>query len=74
VTAVAKPASGSTERIAGIIFQRIAAQMGAIAVSEKQWDLAYAGWVENPALFPLVEACIDAAVEIEKHLETGQSG
>lgn len=64
----------TTEQIAGIIFKRIAAQMGGMSVSETQWDLAYQGWIENPALFPLVEACIDAALEIEANLKTTSSG
>ena len=64
----------STEQIAGIMFKRIAAQMGGMSVSPSQWDLAYQGWIENPALFPLVEACIDAALEIEAHLHASKTG
>ena len=55
-----------TKRIARIIFERVAAQMGGFHVADEQWSAAYEGWVENPALFPLVEACIDAAHEIER--------
>lgn len=56
------------------MFKRIAAQMGGMSVSQSQWDLAYQGWIENPALFPLVEACIDAALEIEAHLTATSAG
>lgn len=51
---------------AKMIFERIAAQLGGFPFSGEQWAIAYDGQIENPALFPLVEASIDAAMKIEQ--------
>jgi hypothetical protein len=52
------------ERLAKIIFVRLSAQISGIPVREIHWETAYRGWIENPALFPIVEVCIDTADEI----------
>ncbi len=52
--------------IGRVIFTRIAAQMSGTKLADEHWDVAYDGWIENPALFPLVETCIDAAEEIRR--------
>jgi len=52
------------EQIARIIFMRMASQVSGTKVGGKQWRVAYSGWIENPALFPIIEACVDAAEEI----------
>lgn len=54
------------QRIAEIIFNRVAAQVAGIPLKNSAWSAVYEGWIENPALFPLVEACLDAADEIMK--------
>lgn len=57
------------EMIAKIIFSRMAGQLSNFHVQDKHWDIAYRGWIENPALFPTVEACMDIADEIIHKLE-----
>ena len=67
--------TGATDNIlrqqfAQIIFERLAAQISGLRTKEYYWDAAYQGWVDNPALFPLIEACIDAADQCLNALET----
>lgn len=50
--------------IAKIIFTRMAGQISGFDLSEMHWDIAYKGWIDNPAIFPMVEVCMDAADEI----------
>lgn len=59
--------------VAKIIFVRMAGQISGIAVTDKHWETAYKGWVGNPALFSMVEACMDAANDILRMLKTTKS-
>lgn len=52
------------QQIAEIIFMRFTAQVAGVRVKDDAWSVAHRGWIENPALFPLVEVCLDAADEI----------
>lgn len=54
--------------IAKIIFDRISAQISGVKVTDTYWDAAFEGWLDNPALFPMIESCIDASEEICKFI------
>lgn len=57
------------EAVAKIMFLRFAGQLSNNLVRDEHWKIAYQGWIENPALFPVVETCMDAADEIIRKLE-----
>lgn len=57
------------ELVAKIIFSRMAGQLSSFNIRDSHWTIAYQGWIENPALFPAVETCMDIADEILRRLE-----
>ncbi len=63
--------------MAKIIFERLASQISGISISQESWEAALQGFRCDPHLFPLVEACFDAAIAIhflcfETHNESGE--
>lgn len=58
-------APGSDAELAAkIIFFRVSGQLSGLRITDKIWAEAASGWREQPELFPVVEACFDAATEI----------
>ena len=54
--------------VAKIIFLRLAAQVSSTSVTDQIWSEGVEGFRRQPELFPLIEACVDAAGEILDHL------
>lgn len=61
--------SAMRSEVARIIFFRLDEQISGEHITEKAWARLVAGWIENPALFPAVETCMDADEEILEHLQ-----
>lgn len=59
--------------IARIIFLRLAGQISAASLTEQTWLAGVEGFRTQPELFPLIEACMDAAAEILEWFRTGRT-
>ena len=55
-----------TLAIAKIIFMRIRSQISGQRIDNARWLAGLAGYKTDPELFPVVEACVDAAMKIER--------
>ena len=51
-------------KIAKIIFFRLAGQISGTHITQQAWLDGLKGYQKEPELFPLIEACEDAAAEI----------
>ncbi len=59
--------------VARIIFFRLAGQISGSSVTHRTWLEGVEGFRKQPELFPLIEACVDAAAEVLACLHDGRS-
>jgi hypothetical protein len=57
----------TTLAIAKIIFFRVVSQITGQRIDDALWLEGLAGYKREPELFPFAEACVDAAMEIERN-------